>query len=284
MPGYRFSFSEESAVNNAENNVKQKLSLKSDGSICLSSLYKASESASSLCTCIHTALGITASARQMISKTLLSEALSAFCWEKEQFSLKGRRHKERLSNLPEALREACNGAENSSLLSTAAREPEENPLPPCWRGTQHTSPWQSCKQLAAQQAKTMGKGAKTLLKVREGLLSGRLINQYRAFIAGGCSGLKEANDFSILSAGFVPMAAQWHAVSVPLPAHEAPSLLWNPGGWEAPSISKRYLLVVVPGTHLLYPGGSFGLFRQSHKAKIPKLSSTLYSRQDFSSQ
>lgn len=140
----------------------------------------------------------------MISKTLLSEALSTFCWEKEQFSLKGRRHKERLSNLPEALREACGGAENSSLLSTAAREPEENPLPPCWRGTQHASPWQSCKQPAAQQAKTVGKGAKTLLKVREGLLSGGLINQYGAFIAGGYSRLKEANDFSISSAGFVP--------------------------------------------------------------------------------
>lgn len=137
----------------------------------------------------------------MISKTSLSEALSAFCWEKEQFSLKGRRHKERLSNLPEALREACGGAENSSLLSTTAREPEENPLPPRWRGTQHTSPWQSCKQPAAQQAKTVGK---TLLKVREGLLSGGLINQYGALIAGGCSRLKEANDFSIWSAGFVP--------------------------------------------------------------------------------
>lgn len=188
---------------------------------------------------------------------------------KEQFSLKRRRHKGRLSNLPEALQEACSAAENSSLLSATAGRPGDSPLPPCWRGTRHTSPWQSCEQPAAQQAKMVGKGVKALLKAREGLLSGGLISLYHAFTAGACGRLKEANGFSILSAGFVPMAARWHTIPVTLSPHQEPSLLLNPGGWEAPSISKRYLLVVVPGIHLLYPGGSFIRFRQSHQAKIP---------------
>lgn len=129
----------------------------------------------------------------------------------------------------------------------------------------------------------MGKGAKTPLKVREGLLSGGLINPYRAFAAGGYGRLKEANGFSISRSGFVPMAARCHTIPVTLPPHQAPSLLLNPGGWEAPSISKRHLLVVVAGTHLLYPGGSFSFFRQSHQAKIPqfKLSSTLLKRRSW---
>lgn len=82
------------------------------------------------------------------------------------------------------------------------------------------------------------------------------------------------------------LAARWHMIPITLPPHQAPSLLLNPGGWEAPSISKRYLLVVVAGTHLLYPGASFSFFRQSHQANIPqfKLSSTLYSREDLGSQ
>lgn len=184
LSSYRFSFSGES-VNDAESNVKQKLCLKSDGSICLSSLYEANESASSLCTCIRTALSITASARWTISKTLLSEALSTFCWEKKQFSSRGRRHKGRLSKLPEALQETCGAAESSSQLGTAGWGAGDSALPACWRGTRHAWPWQNCEQPAAQQAERVRKGARTLLKVREGLFSGGLISLYRAFADEG---------------------------------------------------------------------------------------------------
>lgn len=231
---------------------------------------------------MHTALGITTSS----SKTLLSEALSTFCWEKKQFSFKGRRHKRRLSNLPKALREACGAAENSGLLSTAAWGAGHYPLPPWWRRTQHTSPWQSCEQPAAQQATRLGKGAKTLLKVREDLLWGGLIILCCAFTIRASSRLKEANVFSILSAGFVPMAVWWHMVPVTLPPRQVPSLLLNLVGSEARSISKTYLLVVVPQMYLLYLQGNFSLFRQSHQTKIPqlKLSSPQHSRQDFGSQ
>lgn len=161
----------------------------------------------------------------MISKTLLSEALSRLYREKEQFSLRGRRHKGKLNNNMRRYRKSVVQQGTPVCSAPKCEDQERPPLPPHWRGTGHISPWQNCQQPLLYKQRGWEKVPRCFLR------GGRLINPTVLSLLEAAVGLKEANGSSILSVGFVPRAAWgWHVIPVTLPPHQGPSLLLNPGG------------------------------------------------------
>lgn len=222
--------------------------------------------------CICGALGFTAPAKQMISKTLLSEAFSTLYWEKEQFSLRGRRHKGRLKNNPRHFRQPV-VQQRTPVCSALQCEEQERPL--CLLTAEGLATFPRGKPANSQCSTSKGREKMPRCSFRWGRLTNHTVLSLLESVPGWrkqTSSPSEALDFSLGQ----------HVIPVTLPPPHDPPSCSVQGYKKLPGHSKRDLLVVVPRIHLLYPGGIFSLFRQSHQYKIPKMISTVYLKFWFS--